>query len=122
MSLVRLEGKVKLEIVNHEERIELASGSYIDDSTASLQDQLDSLRLMLDDVKFRQETVEQQLLTDAMLLRNCQASVSKTFEETFLAAALVDPHEDEDVPVQEELDLQDEYASFRQRQQEGGAN
>ncbi|KAK4508112.1 hypothetical protein PRZ48_001850 [Zasmidium cellare] len=116
-ALMNLEGDVDIEISNHECRI--LENDDDPETIEALQKELDNLRLMAEDVKFRRECVEAQMLTQTMVLRNCQTAALQVLEEAFMASALCDPPTDQqDTNTPQTMDLQQEYQAFCNRQQE----
>ncbi|KAF2172228.1 hypothetical protein M409DRAFT_17466 [Zasmidium cellare ATCC 36951] len=123
-ALSNLKSGVECEKLSHQCRIdqENEKGPDVDQETLdALQKEHDNLALLLEDIELRIEAVNAQVLTQAMVFRNCQTRLIDTLEETFIEGLAVDPESDEPESPIEELDLQQEYQAFLNPQQETDA-
>ncbi|PIB01498.1 hypothetical protein CB0940_00183 [Cercospora beticola] len=105
-----LESDIEREIDASEYRLRKADPQ--DPNNEQLEQQSSNMRLLLEDVKLRQEQSDAQLRTQAKVLRTCQTNALNIMEEAFVIAGLVlEPVEEQE--AEEELyDLQTEYQNF----------
>ncbi|GIZ40849.1 hypothetical protein CKM354_000417200 [Cercospora kikuchii] len=118
---------INSEILSHRTRIAIAKSldvSQDQDSTSatvrSLELELHVLEGMLQDMDFRQQSLEGQLRFRGEMLREAQEDVANYLDEAFVAGNLVAPDSEEEIPV-EEFELQSEYQKAFQEEFGGEA-
>ncbi|GIZ40847.1 hypothetical protein CKM354_000417000 [Cercospora kikuchii] len=117
-NLMDLERDIKKQ-VNASEYL-LCKADPQDQDTQKTAQQLSNIRLLLEDVKLRQQQNDAQLRTQAKVLRTCQTNALTILEEAFVIAGLVPEPTEEQEAEGEPYDLQTEYQNFV-RDLEGGS-
>ncbi|KAK4634243.1 hypothetical protein CLAFUW4_02245 [Fulvia fulva] len=118
-ALMNLQADVDMEISGHELRIMQAKEEPGEDDTptASLEKELENLRLFREHVDDRRRSAEELLRSQANNLIELHSMVGAILEEACEAAKVLEPMEEDPIAEVEALDLQTEYRDFvRQRQ------
>jgi hypothetical protein len=108
---MRLGNPIRIKIANCQTKIAIAQEEDIE-RVAELVGQLETLKLFLDDVKERRQTVPTRLATQANELPSVQAFVNALTEEAYIRAGLVKEGREERRSEAHELDPEAEYAAF----------
>lgn len=115
----RFESRLKREIRNHKGRLsDFEPDQTEPEKEAALRKELEVLEQMLEQSKTDQQCSQTLVNSRASILREVQAETIAYLEEAFVYANLLKPEEDDDDESIEERDLDEEYAKFRQRNQE----
>ncbi|CAK4032601.1 Hypothetical predicted protein [Lecanosticta acicola] len=115
--------KVKREITSHTTRIKIAESPNDPDEepdrelAAKLKEEVEVLERMCSHMERRKDQLEADLRFQAQLHRKIQQEVNANLEEAFVECALLNPDEEDDLPV-EQFDLQEQYKATLMDMQE----
>ncbi|KAM3418524.1 hypothetical protein BST61_g4502 [Cercospora zeina] len=109
-NLWNLELDIETEIDAAEFRLSKADAQ--DAENEKVVQQLSNMRLLLENVKLRQQKLDAQIRTQETVLRTCQTNAISALEEAFVIAGLVPEPDGEQNAEEEPYDLQTEYGNF----------